>query len=255
MLELYHWEPTLDSGEPLVALKEKALPFRAHYVDLAELQQHQPGYLRLNPSGQVPVLVHDGRVITEAGLILEYLEDAFPERPLRPAELAGRYRVRFWIKYAEERVAPYAALLGWLAIGRPALTAAAVEQARQSIRQLPAERRQLWEKALAGSWSEEEIVLARASLSSAVRLIEQTLREAPYLAGDTYSIADIALVFIVRALRTAAPEIASAERAPATLGWLGRLEGRPAVAETLALARTSAPERAFAPGPEPARWG
>ncbi len=38
-------------------------------------QQHDPDYLKLNPRGLVPTLIHDGRVVRESQVILEYLED------------------------------------------------------------------------------------------------------------------------------------------------------------------------------------
>jgi glutathione S-transferase len=71
----------------LLCLKEKGLEFVSHYVDLLRFEQHQPDFVKVNPNGQVPVLVHDGAVITESAVINEYLDDAFPEVPLRPADL------------------------------------------------------------------------------------------------------------------------------------------------------------------------
>ena len=79
-LELYHWEPCANSGELLILLHEKAIAFRSHYVDLLQFEQLSPAFLELNPRGQVPVLVHDGRVLTETTLILEYLDAVFPDR-------------------------------------------------------------------------------------------------------------------------------------------------------------------------------
>ncbi len=52
-------------------------------------------YLQLNPMGRVPALVlDDGRVIPESEVICEYLEDAYPEPALRPADAWGRARMR-----------------------------------------------------------------------------------------------------------------------------------------------------------------
>ncbi len=255
MLELYHWEPNVDSGEPLICLKEKRLVFESRYVDLLQMQQREADFLRLNPSGQVPVLVHDGRVIAEAGLVMLYLEDVFPQRPLMPRRLAEQYEAHSWIKYAEERIAPYVTLLGWHGITRPTLERSTIGAARQTLGRLPQERRRLWEKALDGSCPDDEIALAREALGVAARKLERSLERARWLAGDSYSLADIALVLAVRSLRVVMPDLLSPERAPRTIDWLLRLEERPAVRETLALARVPAPERVFAPGPEPARWG
>jgi glutathione S-transferase len=255
MLELYHWEPSLDSGEPLVCLLEKQLPFESRYVDLLQLQQHASEFLRLNPTGQVPVLVHEGRVITETGLVLQYLEDAFPAQPLLPPSLAARYQVHFWLKYAEERIAPAITLLGWHEVSFPTLDPAWLERARRSCEHLPHERRRHWEQALADRYSSAELALARESLATATARLEHSLSDSPWLAGASYSLADIALLYMARALRAIAPDLVNAGRTPHTLAWLERLEQRPAVRDALSLARTPAPDRTFVPGPALPRWG
>ncbi|HEX3888600.1 MAG TPA: glutathione S-transferase family protein [Phenylobacterium sp.] len=52
-------------------------------------------YLKINPIGRVPTLVlDDGRALPESEVICEYLEDAFPEPPLRPADPFDRARMR-----------------------------------------------------------------------------------------------------------------------------------------------------------------
>src|SRR5580700_7932102 len=59
-------------------------------------------YLRINPLGRVPTLVlDDGRVMPEAEVICEYLEDAFPEPALLPADAWGRSRVRLVSRLAD----------------------------------------------------------------------------------------------------------------------------------------------------------
>jgi GSH-dependent disulfide-bond oxidoreductase len=255
MLELYHFEPTVHSGEPLICLAEKQLRFQSRYIDLLQLQQHEPDFLRINPSGLVPVLVHDGRIVTECGLILEYLDEAFPQRPLMPKPLIEQYEARFWIKYVAERMTPYVLLLGWHLLTRPTLASAVVERARETIVRLPPVRRRLWSKALDDTYSGEEVALARESLSFAVDKLEGALERGPWLAGESYSLADIVAVLAVRAMRVVTPEFVNAARSPRTLEWLGRVAERPAAREALAHARAPAPERVFAPGPEPARWG
>src|SRR5581483_3241336 len=101
-LDLYHWEPTANSGELLIALNEKSIAFTSRYVDLLAFEQHSPRFLALNPRGEVPVLVHDGQVLTETTLILEYLDAAFPDVPLVPETPAERYRMRVWTKLAND---------------------------------------------------------------------------------------------------------------------------------------------------------
>ena len=66
MLKLYHAEPMANSLKSLIPLKEKGLQFESIYVDLHKFEQHEPWFVKINPEGQVPVLIHDGNTITEA---------------------------------------------------------------------------------------------------------------------------------------------------------------------------------------------
>jgi glutathione S-transferase len=67
--------------------------------------QQSDSYRALNPMQRVPVLVlDDGTAIAESGVIVEYLEDAFPERPLRPRKAEAAARVRFVTQVAETYV-------------------------------------------------------------------------------------------------------------------------------------------------------
>ncbi len=75
----------------------------------------------------------------------------------------------------------------------------------------------------------------------------------PWLAGESYSLADIDAFAIARSLPLLAPDLMEA-RAPVS-DWLARVEERPAVRAALATGGWERPETAFAPGPEHARWG
>lgn len=64
-------------------------------------------FLAINPLGRIPVLVlDDGTLLPESGVIVEYLEDAFPEPSLRPRSPEGRAQVRLITQVAENYVTP-----------------------------------------------------------------------------------------------------------------------------------------------------
>ena len=86
MPDLYHGEPAANSLKTLIAFKEKGVEFNSHFINLHEFEQHEPWYVKINPNGQVPALVHDGRVITESTVINEYVDEVFDGPPLRPAD-------------------------------------------------------------------------------------------------------------------------------------------------------------------------
>jgi glutathione S-transferase len=93
-LTLYDFGNSVCCQKVRVTLRAKALDWESIKVDLFKAEQYDPKYLKLNPRGIVPTLVHDGKPIIESTLICEYLDDAFPEPPLKPAEPWLRARMR-----------------------------------------------------------------------------------------------------------------------------------------------------------------
>ncbi|MEC4337952.1 maleylacetoacetate isomerase [Stenotrophomonas pavanii] len=79
-----------------IGLELKGLAWEARPVHLVRDggEQHRDAYRALNPQQQVPTLLHEGHVLTQSLAILEYLDERFPQVPLRPADAAGRARVR-----------------------------------------------------------------------------------------------------------------------------------------------------------------
>jgi ganglioside-induced differentiation-associated protein 1 len=65
-----------------------------------EFDTHQfaPQYQKLNPKAVVPALVHDGNVIVESTVINEYLDETFPDVPLKPKSAVERAEMRVWTK-------------------------------------------------------------------------------------------------------------------------------------------------------------
>jgi glutathione S-transferase len=94
MLVLYHAGLTQASVKVRLTLKEKRLPYESRFIRLFEQDHLSPEYLAINPDGQVPTLIHDGEVITETTIINEYLDEAFPDPPLRPDSSVARARMR-----------------------------------------------------------------------------------------------------------------------------------------------------------------
>ena len=252
MIELYHFEPTSNSGEVLICLKEKGIDFVGHYVDVLAGEQFAPAFLARNGWGQVPVLVHDGRVLTETGFILQYLEEVFPSVSLTPSTAQGRYWVNVWIKYVNEYMAPAAWKLGI------AGTVAGLGDRRarilEAVERAPQERRQAWDKALHGL-DADELEIAKGLLPVRLERMEQALGAGEWLAGDHYSLADIAVFPTANALVALTPELIGASVTPRIWDWLEHMRARPAVQAALALARTPHPQAVFAPGPEGSRWG
>jgi len=105
-LELYHAAYSTCSQKVRLVLAEKDLHFESHLVNLAAKEHLTPEYLRLNPNGVVPTLVHDGQVVCDSSVIGEYLDEVFPASPLSPNTPHGRAQMRAWIRYFEEVATP-----------------------------------------------------------------------------------------------------------------------------------------------------
>jgi glutathione S-transferase len=88
----------------LITLFEKNLSWDTRRVDLFKNEQYDPEYLKYNPKGVVPTLVHDGQAIVESTLICEYLDEAFPDPPLTPRSPYDRALMRLWSKHIDEGI-------------------------------------------------------------------------------------------------------------------------------------------------------
>lgn len=257
MLDLYHWEPNGASARVMISLAEKGLEYSSHHVEVLRFEQHTPQFLALNETGQVPVLVSDGLAYTEASAICEYLEEAFPVRPLMPSDPWGRWCVRVWQRYVDDGLAASICELAWESYGRAALRALEIDSTtlQTAIERIPAQdRRDAWKAAVAGLEA-EQLARARSRIEAAVAKLETDLAGSSWLAGPAYSLADIAVFSYLGYVPALCPDILSERAAPRVTAWMQRVGARPAVRACLARARSADPFAIAAPGPEHVRWG
>jgi len=236
MLELYHAEPVANSMKPLICLQEKGLDFVSHYVDLLRFEQHDPAFVKINPNGQVPVLVHDGAVITESTVINEYLDDVFPEVPLRPADPVARARMRVWSKFVDEYFCPALSMIGWHFMVRRIAKAIAKDEFEKLLERIPLpEQRQKWATVAGESFTEEQLADSRRRCGLSIQRMESILEKYKWLAGDEYSLADLNSYSMVAGMPRLMPEHMNENNAPRSLEWLARMDERPAVKAALAM--------------------
>ena len=87
MFILHHGWRSSASRRVRLCLEEKGIAYEGHVVDMARMEHHSPEYLKINPLGVIPTLIHDGRPLHESGTICEYLDETSPTRRCGPTRL------------------------------------------------------------------------------------------------------------------------------------------------------------------------
>ena len=89
-----------------IALHEVGASFESKPISLAKKDQREPRYLALNPEGKVPLLLIDGRPLTEVAGILFYLARSFPDARLLPESIEDQAQVISWMSFIASTVHP-----------------------------------------------------------------------------------------------------------------------------------------------------
>jgi glutathione S-transferase len=204
-MKLYSGPLSLFSRKVEIALHEKGLPFERVLVPFTQTAGYSPKHpdvMAANPKGQVPVLVDGDLTLYDSTVILEYLEDAYPEPPLYPRPAKARAVCRLLDLFADEvMLVPLRAFMHRTG-PRPS------DPAR-------------WEA------DEAKAREAGAVIARQFSELERRLADAPYLCG-TFGAADIAVFMAVLfSQRLGGPPL---DPHPALAGWYERLSGRPAFA-------------------------
>ena len=188
--------PLSPCGEKVrFALAEKGLPFVDRHVDLGSKENLRPDFLRLNPRGLVPVLLDGDIVVSDSTVILEYIEDRWPTRPLRPENPLERAKMRRWTKHVDEVLHPAWPGIAWPILVRPKWQAKSPKEIEAMLGALLDDKRrerqrQLFEFGL----KSPEFQRSMKTFLDTCEEMEADLSSSSWLAGSTYSLADIALL-------------------------------------------------------------
>ena len=195
MIDLYT-ASTFNGQRVSIMLEETGLTYSAHWIDLAKGEQHQTAFLKMNPSGRIPVLIDrdsgstDPMVLTQSIAILHYLAEK--SGMLLPESLLGRAKVYEWMNF-------HAVDIGSV------IFSAFYLQRRCSPRQ------------------EQAAEMLRERIHDLYRYFDQQLAEQEFLAGSIYSIADIAALPAVITQEQKLTDYLHLSR------WLKQLKQKPAV--------------------------
>ncbi|WCT72790.1 glutathione S-transferase family protein [Sphingomonas naphthae] len=136
-------------------LEEVGEPYETHVLDFKSGVK-TPEFLAINPMGKVPVIVHDGTIVTEGAAICAYLADAFPAAGLAPP--AGKRGAYYrWLFYA---AGPIEAAVTDKALGLTVPT-------------------------------DKKAMVGYGDFTAVMDMMEQAVTASPYIAGDSFTAADV----------------------------------------------------------------
>lgn len=203
-LELYYWA-TPNGWKISIMLEELALPYRVTPVNISAGEQFEPAFLAISPNNKIPVLRDpegpDGETITlfESGAILWYLAEKTGR--LLPTAPRERYSVLQWLMFQVGNLGPLLGQAHHFRLYAPEPIPYAVERYTGEAGRL-------------------------------YRVLDRRLEQATYLAGDSYTIADIATLPWISRHERQGQRLADF---PSLRRWYQTLRARPAVERGLAL--------------------
>jgi glutathione S-transferase len=197
MLKLYDFPMSPRARKVRIVLAEKGLQYEKVTIDITKGEQKKPEFLAINPYGKVPALQDDGVTLYESTIIMEYLNDKYPNPPLLPLDPGQRARARVLMHYADT---PYdsamAALVGEVFFKQKG-------QADQTV-----------------------IAKAKQELNACFERLERELGANEYLLG-AFTLADIGYASWAPLFGPLQVEVSS--QYPRVNAWLNRLKSRPSV--------------------------
>ncbi len=236
MLDLYHAEPAANSLKTLIAIKEKAVPFTSHFINLHQFEQHEPAFVRVNPNGQVPALVHDGKVITESTVINEYLDEAFEGPALRPADPYWRARMRIWTKFVDEYFCPALSFIAWHHMIRNITDRLTAEELEAKIARIPLKEQQdKWRTSARQGYTREQLDDWARQVRTSIARMESQLGQTAWLAGGAFSLADVSCFAMAAGMPRMSPNLVNAQDTPKLMAWHERMSARAGVQAALAM--------------------
>jgi len=193
MLTLFDYLPSQNAWKVRLLLNHLGRPYRSVPVSIFEGEGKTAAFRRISPTGTVPAIqLDDGRTLAESNAILTYLAEGTPYLPADPFE---RAKVQQWLHFEQERVeSVIGSLRYWTMTGKLA-------------------RR-----------SPEMIKTKRHAAMRSLGILEGELSMRSFIAGDRYTIADMAIF----AYASRAEEAGlSLEAHPDFRAWIARIEAQP----------------------------
>ena len=193
-LQLYHNDMSSCSQKVRLALDEKKLKWHSHHMNLRKGETRSKEYIsRLNKNGVVPTLVDGNNIIIESTVIIEYLEDAFPQMSLRPIDANKIAIMRLWNKRIDDFLhSAIAVISSCLAFRFQFLEKYSTEEINSLIEKMPNKKRQEISRDTIFNGLNSKFL--PGAINEYINLfddLDKHLSTNDWLVGDKYSLADI----------------------------------------------------------------
>jgi glutathione S-transferase len=193
MLALYHNDMSLCAQKVRVCLAEKGLEWENRHLVLRAAEHQQPWYRKLNRRAVVPTLIDGDKVIPESNVILEYLDETFPDPPLAPKDSYGRARMRLWTKQLDEDIHDASAAIISFGIAFRHQYLERGELGKKMLEEIPnAFKRERRRDVVEKGTQSKHFVIAVERMALLLDEMDEALEAGPWLAGPTYTLADVA---------------------------------------------------------------
>ena len=198
MLTLYHYDRSSAAQRVRLGLEEKKLKWKSIIVDTAmgDASQRPDDFHIYNPKGLIPLLRDGNFTIPESTLILEYLEDAFPNdiklRPQHPKEVA---KMRLWMRKIDDGIHVASRTIGVCVVNRHFYQKTDKKQLADYYAKMRDSVRKNNDKINTEMGLDSPLLVP--SIHAFKKLfseMEEQLQSYDWLAGNSYSLADISLV-------------------------------------------------------------
>ncbi len=234
MLQLYTARNSICTQKVFITLDEKKLDYEMKVISLFLNEQYSPEYLKINPKGVVPTLIHDGRPIVESTLICEYVDDIHPQPSLVPEDPYLRARMRLWSKQVDEAIFEATREITFSASFREKLRQMSEQQRATRFRNVgDPERRARYISTYEQGVDSPYVFQAIAHFEKAFKNMEAALAPrveggegGPWLVGSEYSLADTNMTpYVARLEYLNLIDMWLRERSLTRAWWL-RIKGR-----------------------------
>jgi len=192
---LYNAPQSTCSQRVRFVLNAKAQPFEEKKLDLLAGDQLAPEYLKLNPNGVVPTLDHDGNIVIDSSVIVEYLDEVVPQQSFTPRDPVKRATMRSLMRFIDEMPAAAVRIPTFNLAFLPRFAAMSEEEFLAFAESKPLRKEFMLAMGRTG-FPQREMDAALGRLRRSYERIDEAIEDSggPWLLGRNITLADVAVM-------------------------------------------------------------